>query len=166
MNRCESAPPIAVAGAADSCPAIDGQLEPHMRKKQCEGGDDIFDGRYFGRVRLEELEPRGHVGEKIPYLDCESGQQSTRAVLDDLARADVDAPARAGALDLRNRRDARESLAPEAKAGDGVEVTQRGDLARRVTNEGQRQLVRGDAIAVVAHTDRRPPRSPHVDADP
>ena len=86
-------------------------------------------------------------------------------MLDHLAGTDMNARAGAGALDLRHCCNAGESFAAKAEAGDGIEVRERGHLARRVAHEGERELVRRDPITVVADTDRCPPRSPHVDAD-
>src|SRR5437879_8489287 len=79
VYRCERAAPVTIAGAADSSPAVDGQLEAHVRMKQCECDHDILDGRDLSRIRLQELEPGRHVGEEISHLDCKAGQERTRS---------------------------------------------------------------------------------------
>ena len=57
-------------------------------------------------------------------------------------------------LDFRNGGNAGQRFAPEAQGDDRVEVGAGGKLGRRVTLEGQRQLVGLDAAAVIDHPDQ------------
>ena len=135
VHRSDRAPPVTVARAADRCAAVYGQLEAHVRMQQREGADHILDRGNLGGIRFEELQPRRHVGEEVAHLDRHACQQRAGAVLDHLARADVDACAGAGALDLGDRRDAGQGFAAKPEGGDRLQVGEGGDLACRMTDE-------------------------------
>ena len=68
-------------------------------------------------------------------------------------------------LDLGHGGDAGQRLAPEAKAGNGVEVIHSVDLARGVAVEGKLDLIGGDADAVIADTDQAHPTTAGFDGD-
>lgn len=53
-------------------------------------------------------------------------------------------------VEPRNGRDRRERLAAKAQRADGGQILRRAQFARRVAQEGRRQLARRDAAAVVA----------------
>ena len=54
----------------------------------------------------------------------------------------------------RHRSDARQRLAAKPQRGDAFQIIQRGDLAGGVPRQRQRDLLRVDADAVVAHADQ------------
>ena len=56
--------------------------------------------------------------------------------------------------ELRHRRHAGQRLAAKAHAGDLLQIIQRGDLAGGVAHQRQRQIIPGDALAVVAHAQQ------------
>ena len=72
----------------------------------------------------------------------------------------------AGQRQLRHRRDGRQRLAAKAHRRDLLEVVERGDLAGGMAPERQRQLVGGDAQAIVFDHDRAHAAAaqPHHDA--
>src|SRR6476660_5508737 len=69
MDRTDPAPPVTVAGAADSTARVDAQLEAHVRMEQCECAYDILYCRHLSVVGLEKFEPSRNVGEEV--LDLE-----------------------------------------------------------------------------------------------
>ncbi len=164
-GRADGAPPIAVARAADGHATFDGELKAHVRMNHRVGADSVLDHADLGGIRLEELQPCRHIGEKIPDLDRHARHKRPRALLDDLAGADPEPGAGAQALDVGHRSDARERLAAETETRDCIEVFEAGDLAGRVAPERERQLLGGNAAAVVADPDRRPARAANIDAD-
>src|ERR1700716_1329337 len=92
--------------------------------KECIRAHDILDGSQLGRIGLEELEPRRHVGEEVLDLERHSRQKRSGSMTEHITCTKADARAGAGALDVRHRRNARERLTPETEAGDGIEVRQ------------------------------------------
>ena len=110
----------------------------------------------LGRVGLEELAPRRGGEEQLAHLDRGAGGAGRRG---HLAGAGVDAPGvcalggAAGDRQLGHRADGGQRLAAKAHGGDLLQVAERADLAGGVAAQGQRQLVLGDARAVVLDHD-------------
>ncbi len=55
---------------------------------------------------------------------------------------------------LRNRVNGRQSLATKAHGLHGLQIVERGDFAGGVAFERQRQLIAGDATAVILHRNQ------------
>jgi len=128
--------------------------------------DDMEAGRRLGCLALEELEPRRRVREEVADLHHRPRRGTRGALVEEAARPQVNAAARARALDIGNRRDAGKRLAPEAKRPDRLEVGERPDLARRVALKGQRELFGGYPGAIVDNSDQVAARAPDFDRDP
>ena len=107
VHRPDGAPPVTIAGAADSAARVDRQLKSDMRMEQGKAAHDILDGGHLGVIGLKKFQPGRHVGEQVLDLERQSGQQRAGAVLDDIARSHPDTRACAAAFDIRHRRDAR-----------------------------------------------------------
>src|SRR5699024_3389673 len=66
---------------------------------------------------------------------------------------------------LGHGRNTGESLSPEAKGGDVGQVLRRAYLARRVAQEGRRNVLHLNAAAVVRHPDKGNPPVPYLHRD-
>jgi len=86
-------------------------------------------------------------------------------LLDQLACVDPNGGTAAGAFDVCHGGDARQRLAPESEADDGVEVRELRQLARGMANECHRELVRSDAHPIIADSNRCAARPAYVDVD-
>ncbi len=75
------------------------------------------------------------------------------------------APVARGQGEARNRADRGQGFAAKAQAGDTFQFVQVVDLAGGVARQGQRQVVRRDAMAVVADTQQLDPALLHLDVD-
>ena len=166
IYRRDRTPPVAVAVGADGGTAVDGEVNADVWMEQRKRADHVFDRGHLGRIALQKLEARRHVPKEIPHLDRDAGEQGPRPVLHDLCVADAERRAAGGALDVGDGRDACQRFAAKAERLDHGEIRQRGQLARRVPDERQRELISRDAGAVVADADRRLARATDVDADP
>ncbi len=67
--------------------------------------------------------------------------------------------------DVRDRRDGGQRLAPEAERPHAQQVVQIAQFARRVALEGEGDLVRADAAAVVRDANALQPAAAHLDDD-
>ena len=61
--------------------------------------------------------------------------------------------------------DGGQGLAPEAQGGNGLQIGGRFELRRGVTQEGQFDLIRRDAAAVVGDLDEFPAAATYLDVD-
>ncbi len=145
--------------------------EAHVEATQREPLDEPLDLRQLRALGAQELAPRRHVEEQVAHLD-------RRAV-----RMRVRRGSRQGAVDCGNHvrrlgvarardhpharhgRDARQRLAAEAQRAHRLEVVDAADLAGGVAGQGEQQLVRGDADAVVAHAAELGAALLHLDVD-
>ena len=137
--------------------AVVGQGEGHRRM----GEGDAFDGvgtvRKLGRFGLEEFAPRRRVVVKVAHLDHRAGGQRGRLRLGVVVRSQapgvavVAAPT--GQRQPGDGGDGGQGFAAKAHGGDAFEVSQRGDLGRGVAGQRQREVVAGDAAAVVGDAD-------------
>ena len=141
------------ATALPSCQTAKPTLGPHQRV----AAHRLEAVRELGRLGLQELAPRRRAEEQLAHLDAWC--RRARAAGAQLAGARVE-PGRvrgvggaAGDRDLGDRGDRRQRLAAKAHRRHALELGERGDLAGRVAAQRQRQLVGGDAVAVVL--DRR-----------
>ena len=153
MHRPDRTPAIAVTSACDRGASVDRPLKSHMRMEQRKRADEILDRSDLGVIRLKKFEAGRNVGEQVLDLERHSGQQRTRPLLDDAARSDANARARAAAFDIRHRCDAGQCFPAESQGGDGVEVRQIRDLAGGVPHECHLKVFSGDSLAVVADPD-------------
>ncbi len=120
---------------------------------------------------LHELAPGRRVVEEV--VDHHGGAAVARsgfAALDGAAveldeAADVVAVGAAGQAAAAHRGDGGQRLAAEAEARHLHDVGDRGDLARRVAFEGQRQLAERDAVAVVLDDQAGEAAVAHGDRD-
>ena len=115
VNGRDRAPPITVSAAAHCGAAVNREVKPDMRMKQRESAHHLLDRSHLGGVALQELQPRRNVCEEVPHLNDHARQQGSGALLDDLARTDAHRGAAAGALDIGDRRDARQRLTAKAE---------------------------------------------------
>src|SRR5437588_3218822 len=139
-------------------------MEPDAGMEQREGADDLFDRRHLGGVALQEFQTRGDVREQVAHLDDDAGQQGSGSLLDELTRADAQPGAGARTVHVSDRRDACERLAAKSKRLDRDQVGDLRELARRVADECQRELVRRYAAAIIADAARRFSGTPRSDS--
>ena len=134
--------------------------------EQRKRADHVFDRGHLGRIALQKLEAGRHVPKEITHLDRDAREQRPRPLLHHLGVADAEGRAGGGALHVGDGRDACQCLAAKAERLDHGEIRQRGQLARRMPDERQRELVSRDAGAVVTDPDRGLARAADVDRDP
>src|SRR5690606_27608131 len=141
-------------------PAVALQPKLDVEPREREAAHDGVDVRRLRAGRAHELTPGRSVVEEIPHLDGRAARVRGRTHVAELpaVRGDTKAavgPGRPRRQDeARYRRDARQRLAAEPHRDERLEIVERRDLARRVPGQRERQLVRLDARAVVAHADQ------------
>ena len=120
----------------------------------------------LGALRPQEPPPGRHVVEEVRHVHRRPDRVAGRlrvAALSAHPPAGVRAGRARGKGEPRHRRDARERLAPEPEARDPEEVVDGGDLARRVTLEGEGEVRAPDPDPVVGHPD--PPGAARLELD-
>ena len=125
----------------------------------------------LGCVAAHELAPRGHVEKQIAYFDGRTRRVRARTDFGDGAAIDLDlrgvrrACWMGGHAQARNGADRRHRLAAEAQSCDGLQVVQRCDFARRMPGDRDRQLLRGNSAAIIAHADQTNATALDIDLD-
>ena len=113
-------------------------------------------GRAFRAVGLQEFAPRGRVEKQVAHDHRRALGAAGLVHVLNVAR--VERHVRAGCRaalprrerDVRHGADRGQRLAAKAQRADGGQILRRAQFARRVAQEGRRQLARRDAAAVVA----------------
>ena len=147
------------------------EAEMHGRMGQRGAVDDVADVLDLRARRLHELEPGGNVVEQVPHLHG-GPRRATRGRGTALASV-LDAVPAAGFLRSRTRHhlhrgdrgDAGQGLTPETHGGDLRQIRFAADLAGGVPLEGQRHVLAGHALAVVADPDEGGAVAFHQDGD-
>ncbi len=114
----------------------------------------------FGVFALQEFAPGRSVEIQLAHFDA--GADGVRGGCGGALRAvcRFDLPrmcgigVAAGECDLAYRGHAGQRLTAESHAGDALQIVERGDLAGGMAHQCQRQLLRRDAAAVVAHAQQ------------
>jgi hypothetical protein len=122
----------------------------------------------LGGVALEEFAPRRRAEEELAYLDARAdrargGRELAGAAVEPLRVRGLRRAARDG--ELGHRRDRGQRLAAKAHGRHAFQLVQRGDLARRVAAQRQRQLLGRDAAAVVLDHDGADAAGHQLDRD-
>ena len=143
----------------------------HVGPGQRQRAQPLLDVAQFGAFGAQELAPRRHVVEQLAHLDRGPRRQGLRRDLAHPAAVHLQhravriaGPARSQ-REPADRGDRGQRLAAEAERGHGFQVVERGDLAGGVARHRQRQLVRGDAAAVVADADQAHAAFLQIDVD-
>ncbi len=125
----------------------------------------------LGARPAQEATARGHIEEQIIDLDrgAEGARRRPDRADEALLREDrvsVGLAARSrGDAHARDRRERREGLAAKAERPHPVEILGRSDLAGRMPSQRERQVLRRDAAAVIAHPDAPSPAGFELDLD-
>ena len=159
----EQADPFDQAGSAgDLVDELAVVLEGDVQARLGEGdaGHDLADVPHLGRRRAEELAPHRRVPEEMANLDSRSGSAVPETDRLEIAAMAVDLRPERFPLGARLERhlgdaaDRRQGFAAEAHGADAEEIVGAGELAGGVIGEGERQIGRVDAAAVVDEPDR------------
>ncbi len=148
-----------------------GEPEPYVEAAQRESLDQPLDLAELGPLGAQELAPRGHVEEEVTHLDRRPGRMrlrrrpAERAVHHRHRGRDLCVRGPRDNRRVRHRGDARQRLATETERAHGLEILDAADLAGGVTREREREFVRGDAGAVVAHAAQLRPAALDFDVD-
>ena len=132
----------------------------HVRARQCQRTQPLFDMAQLGALGAQELAPCRHVEEQLAHLNGGARRMRTRHHLAQAPAFDLQRGAVLGIRATRGQRkaadrgDGRQRFAAEAQRGDGFQIIQRGDLAGGMTRHRQRQLFRRNAAAIVADADQ------------
>lgn len=144
---------------------------PHPPVRQQHADDDVEAVTLLRGVLPQKLPAHGKRAEDPAHGDrralgaADGLVFQNGSVLHDDARAlHVVAPP-GGHLHAGDRRDARQRLAPEPEGPNAVEIGNGEDLARGVPFEGDGNLLRRDAGAVVGDPDRLLAAAPQIDGD-
>jgi len=127
----------------------------HILMGQGKLGHQFHDGPFFGLGRFHVFAPGGHIEEKIPDGNGGSAIAGSRFPADDFTAGNFDQSAQlfplgaADAFDLADRGDAGQGLTPKSETGHLHDVRGRGDFTGGVALEGQGQVTKGNAVAVV-----------------
>src|SRR5690606_20577683 len=136
------------------------QREVDVEPREREPRDQLLDLRALGARRAQEAPPRRRVEEQVAHLDdgarraAAGPQGSDRTALATDLVTGLAVPGPRADRRPADRADRRERLAAEAEARDVVEVAQLGQLARRMADEGELEVLRLEARAVVGDPDR------------
>jgi hypothetical protein len=149
--------------------AVAEEREGHLRMRERHAAKRVQAVRGLGGVGFQELAPRRRARKEVLDLDRRAGRGRRRR---DPAGLGVDGPGvrlaggAADDADPRHRGDRGERLAAKAQRAHLLQRVERVDLAGRVAGERQRQLVAGDAAAVVAdrHAAHAAVLDAHLDA--
>ncbi|KAG1249243.1 hypothetical protein G6F65_019202 [Rhizopus arrhizus] len=132
----------------------------HIRPRQCERTQPLFDMAQFGALGAQELAPRRHVVEQFAHFHGGTRCMRTRSDFTDLAAFDLQrgtmlvVRAARGQGEAADRGDRWQRLPPETERGHRFKIIQVGDLAGGMARDRQWQLLRRDAAAVVADADQ------------
>ena len=152
--------PLAARGRVGrSLPVAARQLEAHRRIGERQPANHVGDRRPFGPVGLQELQPGRRCEEQIAHLDLGAARVAGRGRTVLAAALDAHRPGmRLGRMarghgQAGNGADGGERLAAKAEAAD-VEQIVLGELGRAMALDRQRQLLAGNAAAVVVDADQ------------
>ena len=136
------------------------QRKGDIGTRQRDALEGFFAPGEFGGLGFEEFAPCGRIEIQLAYLHRGALRLVGRCGFAESPVNSIHFPAMgicsgsAGQCELCDRRDARQRFAAKAHAGYPLQIFQRGDLAGGVAHQRQRQLVPGDATAVVAHAQQ------------
>lgn len=141
----------------------------HIRPRQCQRTQPLFDMAEFGAFGTQKFAPRRHVEEQFAHFDRGARRMRARHHLAQATAVDFQCGAVLGVVATRgqgkaaDRGDRRQGFAAKAQRGDGFQVVQRSDLAGGMPRHGQRQFVRGDAAPLSRmRISRTPPSSSSI----
>lgn len=152
--------------------AVVAQQELHLRMRQRDALESGRAVRVLGVFALQEFAPRRGVEIQVHHFHAGAVRMGGRlhrmqgAVYRDDLVGVVGIVRAARQRQPRHGRHAGQTLAAEAQRGDRFQVVQRRDLAGGVAVQRQRQVVGGDAGAVVRHPDQLDAALGQVHADP
>ncbi len=166
VERGQDRAPVAVAGGLQGGLVPFRKLEAYVRIGQRVAGHEGIDRAPLGDVRFQEFQARRDVVKQVLDLHYGPGRDAGLhdfpflPALHAHARADRLVRCARGDGQSRNGTDRSQGLAAEPKRGDGKKLAGGSKLGGGVTRDRQRQLVGGDAGAVVGHLDQAPARPP------
>jgi hypothetical protein len=140
--------------------AVVGKGEGAFRMGQGQAAQGLVAMAVFGGGSLEEFAPGRGIEEQVPGLHHGAPAQGGGLGRPQQAVQGTDppgvglAPGAAADRHPRHGGDAGQGLAAEAQADHPLQVPQAGDLAGGVAGQGQGQVIRADAGAVVRHPDQ------------
>ncbi len=134
-------------------------VNPTVRVGQRQLRDDPRDLRGLAAVGLQKLAARRQVVEQVVDLDhralgrADLDHRRDRAAVHANLRAARQSPRPRPQHEMRDRRNRRQRLAPEAEGGNRREIVGPPDLARRVALDRQQRIVGLHPVAVVLDAD-------------
>ena len=140
--------------------AVVAEPEFSLRLRERDRLHEFVDVSKLGSLGAQEFAPCRQVVEQIADFNIGADRMLCRVLRARLAAVDFDAPGRFASdttrrqCEARHRSNRRQSFAAEAQRADALEVVERGDLARCVCGNRERQIVRINPIAVVANSDQ------------
>ena len=152
--------------------AVVAQVESHVEAGQRQALDDFLKVIEFGLFGLEEFAPRRGVEEQVAHFHRRTDGMCRR--LDPrrhVATLGFYLPGLLGAAgagrqgQARHGADGGQGLTAKAQTHHPLKVFQVANLAGGVTREGQRQIIRGNAAAVVTHAQQLDAALLHIDID-
>ena len=161
----------AVAGGGELRFAVRSERHSDVGVGEREALGGLADAGGFGGGGADELEAGGNGGEEGFDLDGGSGRGAGLGAADDLAALQFDGGGGFGVgrsrghSDGRGGGDAGERFAAKAERGDPGEVVLGLEFAGGVPLKCERDLVGGDAAAVVGYADGGEPAVPDIDLD-
>jgi hypothetical protein len=144
-----------------NAPAVPRQREGDPGARQRRRLEHLGHVSGLGPRRAQELSPRGHVEEQVRHLDARARAKPGRTDGGRGSRLDADLGARLHVvlarleLEPAHGRDTRQRLTAEAVRDDALEVGETRELARGVSLESARGVLRVHPDAVVGHHDAR-----------
>ena len=154
---------IALAAAAEERTAVHGQGDRHRGPGESGLGADARDRRPLAAGAAQELAAGGLAAEEVAHLDRGPQGRACRFDRPGEAAAQGEAGAQIGTrdaaetIDLGRRRDAGQRLPAEAEAAQSEQVVRLAQFGGGVALEGERQLIGGDAAAVIGEGDQPQP---------
>ena len=150
--------------------AIVAQVKGHIETRQGQAFDDFLQVIEFGFLGLEELAPRRGIEEQVAHFH--RGAHRMRRRLDPrrhVAAFGFHLPGLLGATGAGGQgqaghgADGGQGLTTKAQAHDPLQVFQVADLAGGVTGQGQGQVIRRDATAIVTYPQQLDAALLHID---
>jgi hypothetical protein len=152
--------------------AIVGHAQFDVRPRQGQGTQPFLDMAQLRAFGAQELATRRHVIEQIAHLNRGAGRMRVRRYPAELATFDFQPSSVFGGGRLRgqgkaaDRGDRRQRFAAKAQGRHLFQIIERTDLAGGVASDGQRQVLGGDAVAVVTDANQANAAFLQLDVDP